>query len=504
MIRYDALGRQIFQSNPVTSVSNYATINTGIHTSYDGLGRVTQVQQDSELGTLTTTTAYQSGFETKVTDPRGYATVTSYQALGEPTMEFPDSVTAPAGELTVIMRDTFGKPLSVTRTGTASGSPQITRSYVYDGYQQLCKRIDPETGATAFGYDGAGNVVWSAAGLNLPNAGSCDAASAAASSRRVNRTYDARNRLATLTFPDGYGDQTWTYTPDGLPAQVTTAETGRVVTNAYIYDKRRLLTHESLTQSDWYTWSISYGYDANAHLASETLPLGTWTYAPDFAGRPTKLALSGGGTYISGVQYAPDGNVKQFTRANGIIRTVTENTRLLPSRIDDAGGGVTSIDQRYTYDNDANPTAITDYGNSSQTRTITYDALDRVASVNAAGLSGKYTYAYDLFDNLRTLAHSGGSTSTYNYDSHNRLTSISNTWNGTTTYAWDVQGNLANRAGKVYLFSYGNRLWDVPATTKHGKPIGPHWDWKAPNGKWYRWYPDGRIEPKFNPDFASL
>jgi RHS repeat-associated protein len=474
VIRYDALGRQIFKSYPVTTISDYAAINAGVHTSYDALDRVTQVQQDSELGTLTTTTAYQSGFVTKVTDPRGYVTTTSYQAYGEPTTDYPDSITAPAGQLTVIMRDAFGKPRSITRTGTASGSAQLTRSYVYDANQQLCKRIDPESGATAFGYDGAGNVVWSAAGLNLPNAGSCDAGTAAASSRRVNRTYDTRNRPATLSFPDGYGDQTWTYTPDGLPAQVTTAGSGQNVVNTYTYDKRRLLKQESVQgRTGWSTWTITYGHDANAHLTSETLPIGAWSYAPDFAGRPTKLALSGGGTYISNVQYAPDGKVKQFTRANGIVRTVTENSRLLPSQIVDVGGGVTPIDQRYSYDKDANPTAITDYGNSNQTRTMTYDALDRVASVNATGLSGYYTYAYDLFDNLRTLAHTGGSTSTYNYDndndndSHNRLTSIVNTANGTTTYAWDVQGNLSNRAGQVFQFSYGNRLVSIAAQASY-------------------------------------
>jgi Bacterial toxin 37 len=30
----------------------------------------------------------------------------------------------------------------------------------------------------------------------------------------------------------------------------------------------------------------------------------------------------------------------------------------------------------------------------------------------------------------------------------------------------------------------------------HPAPIGPHWDWKDPTGKWWRIYPDGRIEPK--------
>jgi hypothetical protein len=31
---------------------------------------------------------------------------------------------------------------------------------------------------------------------------------------------------------------------------------------------------------------------------------------------------------------------------------------------------------------------------------------------------------------------------------------------------------------------------------KHGDPIGRHWDYRDPNGKWHRIYPDGHVEPK--------
>jgi hypothetical protein len=30
----------------------------------------------------------------------------------------------------------------------------------------------------------------------------------------------------------------------------------------------------------------------------------------------------------------------------------------------------------------------------------------------------------------------------------------------------------------------------------HGPPDGPHYDYKAPDGQQYRWFPDGRLEPK--------
>ena len=31
---------------------------------------------------------------------------------------------------------------------------------------------------------------------------------------------------------------------------------------------------------------------------------------------------------------------------------------------------------------------------------------------------------------------------------------------------------------------------------EHPDPLGPHYDWKKPNGDWYRFFPKGNIEPK--------
>lgn len=93
---------------------------------------------------------------------------------------------------------------------------------------------------------------------------------------------------------------------------------------------------------------------------------------------------------------------------------------------------MTPIDQRYGYDKDANPTTITDYGNSARNRTLSYDDLDRLAGMNSPSMGGQYNYSYDVLDNLRTRVHVGGSTRTYNYDSHNRLSSIVDTASGTT------------------------------------------------------------------------
>ncbi|PKM01449.1 MAG: hypothetical protein CVV16_14535 [Gammaproteobacteria bacterium HGW-Gammaproteobacteria-6] len=70
-------------------------------------------------------------------------------------------------------------PLSVTRSGTYAGVPvSATRRYVYDGFERLCKRIEPEAGGTLFQYDGVGNLIGSAEGQSASL--SCDAIPAGA------------------------------------------------------------------------------------------------------------------------------------------------------------------------------------------------------------------------------------------------------------------------------------------------------------------------------------
>ncbi|MGX5731972.1 RHS repeat protein, partial [Pseudoxanthomonas beigongshangi] len=213
---YDADGRVTFASYPVNAL---VAGTTGTWTEYDALGRVTSVSQNSELGLLTTLTEYQTGFKTKVTSPKGQVTTTSYQTYDQPSYDWPVAITHPEGTYTDISRDVYGKVLTITRRNAGNTAWQ-RRYYVYNAAQELCKSTETETGTTAYGYDGAGNLSWSAAGLSWSPPGPCEHTKEGVVARRVDRTYDARNRLKTLSFPDGKGNQSWTYTPTGQPAQV--------------------------------------------------------------------------------------------------------------------------------------------------------------------------------------------------------------------------------------------------------------------------------------------
>src|SRR3546814_1543509 len=123
-------------------------------------------------------------------------TTIRYMAYGQPSTDWPILIVQPEGAYTDIVRDSFGKPTSITRR-SISGDVAITRSMVYDNYQQLCKTIEPETAATVMGYDAAGNLIWSAGGQSLPGLGSCNAGDVPFEAK-VLRSYDVRNRLESL------------------------------------------------------------------------------------------------------------------------------------------------------------------------------------------------------------------------------------------------------------------------------------------------------------------
>lgn len=468
--RYDHNGQVIFQSYPKRWVDRL-TESQGVHTIYDALGRVTSSSQDSEHGLLTTLTEHLAGFQTRVTNPRGYQSVTQYQVFGQPTYDFPAGITQFAGadtSATEIHRDNLGKPQRI-RKRNADGSLFVDRHYVYDGFQQLCKAVEPETGATIMDYDGAGNLQWSASGLHsLMGTTSCDTIAGRDSGRKVTRSYDSRNRLSSLQFPDGRGNQAWEYWPDGLPYKITThneALGAGIVENTYSYNKRRLLTGEGSTQAGWYSWGLGYGYDANGSLSTQTYPAGlVISYAPNALGQAMEARDQTGYYYASGASYYPNGTIKQFTYGNGIVHSMSQNARQLPQRVLSAG----VADMRYDYDANGNVSVIADdtpgRNGGTYSRWMYYDGLDRLTDAGSCMFGGDcwHRFKYDALDNMTSWKLGGiKDYATYVYDGKNQLGSIKDTGGATIVgFGYDPQGNVNNKSGQGYEFDYGNRLRD--------------------------------------------
>jgi hypothetical protein len=101
--------------------------------------------------------------QTQHTNARSQVTATTYQAFDEPSYDAPLQITGPGEHLPAPTRATpTASQSTLTRSGTwfnpNSGDQRVRqsvaqRTFVYDGYQRLCKTIEPDAGITVIDYD---------------------------------------------------------------------------------------------------------------------------------------------------------------------------------------------------------------------------------------------------------------------------------------------------------------------------------------------------------------
>jgi len=439
---YDADNLPSYESYPARELTDVSVRDKGKRMRYDALGRLTAQEQDTELGVQTSSTSYLSGFKTQLTNPRGKVTTQTLWALDNPSESQLASSAAPEGVSLQIQRDALGKPTSITRSG---GGNSVTRRYVYDGGQRLCKTIEPEVGSTVQAYDAAGNVAWRAPGQALPDASACNTGNVAAASV-ITYGYDAVNQLISTSYGDNSAAVTRTYWEDGKPKTVVSNGT----TWTYDYNALRLLTRETLNFGGQ-AFVFDRSYNPSGDLSSLTYPTGgpAISYLPNALGEPAQI-----GSYADTVRFHPNGSVAGYKLGNGIVHSTTLNARGLPETNEDVG----VIKDRYTYDANGNVAGIEDQQEGGKTsRTMSYDGLDRLLSTSAPQLWGNASYTYDALDNLRT-ANVGSRLATLNYtDGSNRLNSI--TVNGSTSsYSYDAYGNITSKGAQTFGFDLGNRL----------------------------------------------
>lgn len=450
-IDYDWKGQKTFVSYPVSGAPDLGSIGSGTTSVYDALGRLTQTQQASELGTLTTTTAYLSGARKQVTDPKNYVTTTGYQVFDQPSYDAVIQVQAPEGITQAISRDLYGNPLSITQSGLyGTESDSVTKTLTYDSYHRLCRTTEPESGSEVTAYDAANNVAWTASGLSITGTG-CGQDQVAAAVQTT-RGYDAMNRVLTLAPPAGTQSTTYTYDPLG---NVATANSGLTYWTGY-RNKLGQLTGESLQVSGQDQWRMGYAHDAYGSVSTIQYPNGEAVgYAPDALGRATQV-----GSYASGVGYFPDGDLAQFTYGNGDSYAVQKNARLLLSNFSYGNGSTLKLSEDYSYDANGNIGTINDLAGGPRSKVLSYDTLNRLTQAQANGLWGTESYSYDPLNNIRSRV-SGGQTFTYNYDATNRLGSITQGATSVVALQYDNRGNVNNRNGAALNFDQKNQLTSV-------------------------------------------
>ena len=218
------------------------------------------------------------------------------------------------------------------------------------------------------------------------------------------------------------------------------------------YNHRRLPSTQVLNFGGQ-NYTLSTSYDANGNVSqlqypSENNPIGVQSvaYAPDALGRPGQV-----GNFATGIRYHANGAIASFNYGTGKLHTLTQNLRKLPEVAADAA----IMQDHYRYDPNGNVLSITDEFENIGTRTLSYDALDRLETANAPGLWGAASYSYDVLDNIRT--------SSYHYSPRNLVDTLSSTSPSFGfTFLYDARGNVSQRGNQSFVFDLGNRLMSAP------------------------------------------
>ena len=406
---------------------------------YDGVGNATSTTLTDAEETLTVASSATYTADgnriSSVTDGTGATTTYAYGTDNSVMWGLPTAVTNAKNVTATTEYDSYGR---VTETGIAN-TAHI--QYDYDnGTVSSITRKDSQDIAQTYGftYDAFGNTT-------SVKVGSVTLAA---------YTYAANNGLLqTQTY--GNGD-TVSYTYDDLGrAKTVTYADGRVVT---------------------------YRYNGEGQLWSATETGGsapaTYLYSYDSLGR-----------LISGEMKNSSGTLLRTSQG------YDANNRLLSQGWQ---MGSTAYSESYTY-NEADGSLNTMTTGDGSTLTMGYDALRRLASINAgiytashtyrslpngnttmqvAGLqytgladSLSFGYTYDEVGNLATYTENG-TTQTYTYDDQGQLLTATD---GTTTYTYtyDTVGNILTASDGVttHTYSYTDAQWQDLLTAFDGQAI---------------------------------
>ncbi|SQH77279.1 YD repeat protein (fragment) [Shewanella benthica] len=439
---YDHDNRPTLQTFPSSSASN----TIGMTTEYDALGRVITSTRLSD--NAFTTVEYLSGNKKRVTDAEHNATTTTYLAYGSPSYDKPTLIEAPDTSNTAIAYNTFGQVTSITQ-----GS--VTEKRLYDSYQQLCKTYRPETGVTAYGYNAQRQPLWHAEGTN-GGSSSC-AASSVPESHKVHLGYDNLGQLRTQNFPDSSPDNTYGYDANGNLASLVSGSGSGAISWSYLYNSLNLIEKETLS-IDSKNFVLDWAYNNLGAVSSLKYPTGrTISYSPNALGQPTKASEGSGSAtvnYASNVKYYPNGQLKQMTYGNGIVRDISLDTSGRIAAIMDVKSGSQRLDLDPRYDKNDNLVGLIDWRDrSNDIDNMSYDGLDRLKSANGKWGSGNYTY--DGLGNIKTRSISGSSI-TYHYNSANRLNNLTGAY--AYSYGYDPRGNVTHNGRYSLSFNRANQL----------------------------------------------
>jgi hypothetical protein len=423
---FDALGQKVFESYP-------NSIN-GTSYQYDTLGRVTRITHPD--ASFRTYTYGVGGIEVTETDERNNQTVYLYRAFGHPdNNKVPLIIYSPESVCTYMQYNLLNQMTQVfqgeydSATENCSGVP---RDYTYNANYYLETEVHPETGTTTFGRDLLGNMTSRVISSGVTSTGT------------TSYTYDNLNRLTFVDYPGTTPDVTRVYDENNNLLQVSNTDSQI----SYAFDNNDNLESETI-DIGLNQYIITYSYDNLDNLDTISYPSNRVIgYAPDALGRPSIVS-----PYVTSISYHPSGQTQQMVYANGVVTDMTVNNRLWLDAISVTGASTIS-DLSYTYDSLGNVLNISDAITPVNSRTMTYDNLNRLVSAN--GSWGLGNYSYDHKGNILTK-DIGTDVMDYSYQNQ-RLRQIQGI-SDIRHYGYDLYGNVNKLISSDFNLNVNYEKW---------------------------------------------
>lgn len=403
---FDSMGRQKSVSNPhrTTSDSTYGVTVT----SYDALSRIKRVETFDGFNTSTgaVTTDYMDN-RTTVTDQAGKQRRSFTDGLGRVTqvVEDPNSLTYS----TTYVYDALDDLASVTQ-----GSQ--LRFFMYDSLKRLTRARNPEQGTNSslvLTDPVTGNSQWSVgyvydANSNLTQ--KTDPRNIA-----TNYVYDVLNRVTTRSYAnDPAATPAVTYAYDSV--SVTNSK-GRLTSVNSLVSSHSYSAYDVLGRSTAFSqttsgniYPMSSSYNLAGRMTSETYPSGRQiTTGYDSAGRISTIQGQKAGepnrTYGSQFSYASQGAVMSVQLGNTKWEHTNFNSRLQPLQI---GLGVSATNSSILQ---------LDYGYGTANNNGNV-LSQRIVVVGSPGLDVTQTYGFDQLNRLSSASEGGSWSQTNDMDRH--------------------------------------------------------------------------------------